>query len=366
MTIDPASPPPSENLTGDPRWARIVARDRSADGQFWYSVSTTGVYCRPSCPSRRARPEHVRLHDTLESAQASGCRPCKRCHPDEAGSASRTAELIARACRLIDAGDEAPSLPELASQLGLSSSHLHRLFKAQTGLTPKAYAAAQRAARLRSALPGAASITEAVYAAGFNASSRFYEQAQSLLGMSPRAYRQGGLREELRFAIGASSLGALLVASSAQGVVSILLGDDPEALLLALQERFTGATLIGADRDYETLVAQVVALVEAPQLGHALPLDVRGTIFQQRVWQALRQIPPGQTLSYTELAERIGQPRAVRAVASACAANPLAVAIPCHRVVRTDGALAGYAWGIERKRELLAREAVADQPADAD
>ncbi|WP_043649896.1 bifunctional DNA-binding transcriptional regulator/O6-methylguanine-DNA methyltransferase Ada [Chitinilyticum litopenaei] len=356
MTTDPSRPPPA-SITDDPRWARIVARDRTADGQFWYSVSTTGVYCRPSCPSRLARPEHVRLHDTLASARASGCRPCLRCHPDEPAADSRHAELIARACRLLAAQDEAPPLAALAAQLGLSPGHLHRLFKAQTGLTPKAYASAQRAEKLRAALPQADSVTSAAYAAGFNSSGRFYEQSTALLGMTPSRYRAGGEREAIRFAIGQSALGAILVASSAHGVVAILLGDDPEALLRELQDRFSRAQLIGADAAYETLVAQVVALVEAPGLGHALPLDVRGTAFQQRVWQALRQIPAGQTVSYSELAARIGQPRAVRAVASACAANSLAVAIPCHRVVRTDGALAGYAWGIDRKRELLAREA---------
>ena len=353
--MDPARP----GVADDPRWAQILARDPAADGRFWYSVVTTGVYCRPSCRSRTANPKNVRIHDTLEDARATGFRPCKRCRPDAPSAESDRAALVARACRMIEAGETAPTLPDLAAALGLSASHLHRLFKAATGLTPKAYASSHRAARVREALQEAGSVTEAAYDSGFNSSGRFYATSTDMLGMTPGRYRAGGAREEIRFAVGETTLGAVLVASSATGVAAILLGDDPEALVRDLQDRFPKARLIGADAAYEARVAQVIGLVEAPQLGHDLPLDIRGTVFQQRVWQALRSIPAGQTATYAEIAVRIGAPKAIRAVAGACAANALALAIPCHRVVRTDGALSGYAWGVERKRALLVREGAA-------
>jgi AraC family transcriptional regulator of adaptative response/methylated-DNA-[protein]-cysteine methyltransferase len=239
----------------------------------------------------------------------------------------------------------------------LSPSHFHRLFKAVTGLTPKAYTAAQRAQRVRSTLSTSSTVTEALYDAGYNSNGRFYATAHEVLGMTPSNYRAGGTRTAIRFAVGECSLGAILVAQSERGICAILLGDDADALTRDLQDRFPQATLIGGDTAFEQLVAQVVGFVEAPAVGLDLPLDIRGTAFQQRVWQALRTIPAGATASYTDIATRIGAPQAVRAVAQACAANPLAVAIPCHRVVRHDGALSGYRWGIERKRTLLAREA---------
>jgi AraC family transcriptional regulator, regulatory protein of adaptative response / methylated-DNA-[protein]-cysteine methyltransferase len=345
------------SVADDPRWARIVARDRTADGLFWYSVMTTGVYCRPSCASRTANPKNVQLHDTLEAAKATGFRPCKRCNPDGISIAGENAAIVARACRLIEHSEELPTLNDLAQAVDLSSSHFHRLFKATTGLTPKEYAAAHRAARVRENLEAGQSVTEAIYGAGFNSSGRFYENSNSVLGMTPTQYRSGGAHEEIRFAVGQSSLGSILVASSAKGVTSILLGDDPDALVRNLQDRFPKARLIGGDEEYEALVARVVGFVEAPEIGLDLPLDVRGTAFQQRVWQALTEIPVGQTASYAEIARRIGVSKSVRAVAGACAANNLAVAIPCHRVVRNDGSLSGYAWGVERKRVLLDKEA---------
>lgn len=343
----------------DPRWARVLARDKSADGQFWYSVATSGVYCRPSCPSRGANPKNVGLHATLAEARATGFRPCKRCKPEGPSLETENAALVAKACRLIEESEETPSLDALSEAVGRSPSHFHRLFKRATGLTPKAYADGRRAERVRDGLGGGGSVTQAIYDAGFNSSGRFYEKSADLLGMTPTRYRDGGAQEELRFAIGQSSLGAILVASSARGVAAILIGDDPDALARDLQDRFPKASLVGGDAAYERLVAQVVGFVEQPRLGLDLPLDVRGTAFQQRVWRALRELPAGRTASYAEIAERIGAPKAVRAVAGACAANHLAVAIPCHRVVRNDGALSGYAWGVERKRTLIAREAAA-------
>jgi len=341
----------------DPRWARIVARDKTADGHFWYSVSTTGVYCRPSCPSRTANPKNVQLHDTPENAKAAGFRACKRCNPDGPSIDAEKAALVSKACRIIEESEEEPSLEELADAVDRSPTYFHRVFKAATGLTPKEYAAAHRAKKVRRELASRATVTEAIYDAGFNSSGRFYEKSTDLLGMTPSRYRTGGTNEEIRFAVGQTSLGDILVASSKKGVAAILLGDDPDELVRGLQDRFPKAHLIGADHDYEALVARIVGLVEAPGIGLDLPLDIRGTAFQQRVWQALREIPVGETVSYVEIARRIGSPEAVRAVAGACAANNLAVAIPCHRVVRNDGSLSGYAWGVDRKRVLLGREA---------
>jgi AraC family transcriptional regulator of adaptative response/methylated-DNA-[protein]-cysteine methyltransferase len=344
-------------VANDPRWARVVARDRTADGHLWYSVLTTGVYCRPSCPSRAANPRNVQLHDTVEQAKATGFRPCKRCHPDGLSIDAENAAIVARVCRLIEQSEEEPSLTDLAKAVGRSPSYFHRRFKAVTGLTPKDYASARRAAKLREGLATGSSITEAIYDAGFNSSGRFYEKSTDMLGMTPTQYRAGGASEEIRFAVGETSLGAILVASSRKGVAAILLGNDPSELVRELQDRFRKAHLIGADKDYEALVARVVGFIETPALGLDLPLDVRGTAFQQRVWQALQEIPVGQTVSYTKIAQRIGSPKSVRAVANACAANNLAVAIACHRVVRNDGSLSEYAWGVERKQALLAREA---------
>ena len=278
--------------------------------------------------------------------------------PTAHATTEATAARIAAACRRIEGATEPPSLAELATQAGLSTFHFHRLFKAATGLTPKQYADAHRAGRMRDALSRAdAKVTDAIFDAGFNATGRFYEQAGALLGMTPRQYRAGGVDARIAFAIAQTSLGALLVARSARGVCAISLGDDPDALLRELQDRFPRAELVGGDAGFERLVAQVVGLIAQPGIAHDLPLDVRGTAFQQRVWQALRRIPPGQTASYADIAARIGSPKAVRAVAQACAANTLAVAIPCHRVVRSDGALSGYRWGVARKRALLEREA---------
>jgi len=348
---------PAAATLRDPRWADIVARDLAADGKFVYSVRTTGVYCRPTCPSRLAKPENVAFYATPAQAEHAGFRPCKRCKPDQLPLAAQQAAKVAELCRFIETAEHAPTLDELAGYSGMSAYHLHRVFKAISGLTPKAYATAHRAKRVRQELGCSDTVTGAIYSAGYNSIGRFYEESHRVLGMTPSEYRAGGANTEIRFAIGECSLGSILVAQSARGVCAILMGDDPEALVHNLQDRFPAANLIGGDAGFEQLVAKIVGFVEAPRLGLDLPLDVRGTAFQQRVWQALREIPAGQTVSYTEIAQRIGSPKSVRAVAGACAANALAVAIPCHRVVRSDGALSGYRWGIERKRALLEREA---------
>ena len=357
MNTLPADRTDTRSAVDDERWARILARDKTADGTFWYSVATTGVYCRPSCPSRTANRRHVGVHPTPAAARQAGFRACLRCNPDGPSVDAADAATVATACRLIERCAAAPPLATLAASAVLSPGHFHRLFKKHTGLTPREYAAAKRAARVRDALARDESITDAIYRAGFNSSGRFYEASTGMLGMTPGRFKAGGLNETIRFAVGQSSLGAILAASSETGVVAILLGDDPDRLARDLQDRFPTARLLGGDDGYERVVATVVGLVEAPALGLHLPLDIRGTAFQQRVWNALRDIPAGHTASYTAIAASIGAPRAVRAVAGACAANNVAVAIPCHRVVRSDGALSGYAWGVERKRALIEREA---------
>ncbi|WP_460416941.1 bifunctional DNA-binding transcriptional regulator/O6-methylguanine-DNA methyltransferase Ada [Pseudomonas sp. microsymbiont 2] len=346
-------PAPTTYTTDAERWHAVQSRDTAASGHFVYAVRTTGVYCQPACKSRLAKRENVEFFTLADQAEAAGYRPCKRC---KGGQGSRRTELVARACRLIEASETAPNLDRLGAELNVSPFHLHRLFKAETGLTPKAYASAFRAQRLRQGLDAGASVTDAIYEAGYNSNSRFYESAGSRLGMRPRDYRAGGQGATIRFALAQCSLGAILVAQSERGICAILLGDEPEPLLKDLQDKFPKAHLIGGDDAFERLVAEVIGFVEAPALGLALPLDVQGTAFQERVWQALREVPPGTRVSYTDIAERIGVPKAVRAVAQACAANAIAVAIPCHRVVRRDGELSGYRWGIERKRQLLDRE----------
>lgn len=346
-------------IQDDPRWAALRARDPAADGRFVYAVKTTGIWCHPSSPSRLPRPENVVFFDTPEAAEAAGYRANRRAAADRAALARQHAERVAHACRQLENTDEPPSLAQLAETAGMSPYHFHRVFKAITGVTPKAYAQAQRARRMREGLEGDATITDAIFDAGFGSNSRFYETSNQRLGMRPKDWRAGGANTDIRFAIGQCSLGAILVARSERGVCAILLGEDPEALVRDLQDQFPRAHLIGGDAGFEDWVARVVGFVEAPGIGLDLPLDVRGTAFQERVWQALRQIPPGSTASYAEIAQRIGMPRAVRAVAQACGANHLAVAIPCHRVVRSDGALSGYRWGVDRKRELLRREGAA-------
>jgi AraC family transcriptional regulator of adaptative response/methylated-DNA-[protein]-cysteine methyltransferase len=341
----------------DPRWQAVALRDRTFDGHFYYAVKTTGIYCRPSCAARAAKPGNISFHATPEDAESACFRPCKRCKPNEIDLAGRHAAKIAEICRHIEATPNFPSLQEMASRAGLSPYHFHRLFKTITGVTPRAYAIAHRAKRVRDALAEPRmTVTEAIYGAGFNSSGRFYETSNEVLGMSPTTYRDGGNNTEICFAIGECSLGSILVARSNKGVCAIFMGDDPDTLARDLQDRFPRAQLVGGDAGFETLVATVVGSVEAPWLGLDLPLDVLGTAFQQRVWQALQEIPAGSTASYTEIAKRIGAPKSVRAVASACAANAIAVAIPCHRVVRNDGAISGYHWGVERKRALLERE----------
>jgi AraC family transcriptional regulator of adaptative response/methylated-DNA-[protein]-cysteine methyltransferase len=341
----------------DAFWEAVRRRDRTQDGAFFFAVSTTRVYCRPSCASRPAKRENVAFFATAEAAERAGFRACKRCRPDKLGAPDPQVQAVRRACERIASAEEAPSLADLAATVGLSPFHFHRIFKKVAGVTPKAYAAAEQARRAAEGLRTAETVTEAIYDAGFNSSSRFYETATARLGMTPTAVRRGGAGASIRFAVGEASLGAVLVAATQKGVCAIMLGDDPDQLVRDLEDRFPRAELLGGDPAFERTVARVVGLIEAPGQRVDLPLDIRGTAFQQQVWQALRAIPAGRTATYAEIAQAVGRPTAVRAVAQACAANPLAVAIPCHRVVRADGDVSGYRWGVERKRKLIAREA---------
>lgn len=337
------------------RWQAVVRRDAQAADAFVYGVVTTGIYCRPGCPSRLPNRENVRFFDTAEAAEAAGLRPCKRCTPRLDGPDPMT-QVVATACRMIETAVEEPSLQELADAVYLSPHHFHRVFKERVGLTPKQYAAEHRLDRLREAVQASGTIADAIYEAGFGSSSRFYEVATAALGMTASEYRDGGPGLTIRYAIAQSYLGWVLVAGTAKGICRIDLGDDPEQLAARLAATFPEARLVGDDLSFRDTVRLVLVFLDRPERGLDLPLDIQGTAFQRRVWSALQDIPVGETLSYSEVAERIGQPSAARAVAGACAANTLAVAIPCHRVVRTDGTLGGYRWGLDRKRALLDRE----------
>jgi len=338
-------------------WQAVVDRDASMDDEFCYAVRSTGIFCRPSCASRLPLRKNVEFFASCELAEKAGFRACKRCQPTSGGLEREHTAMVAKACRIIESEETTPKLDELSRRVGMSPYHFHRTFKRLIGLTPKAYAAARRAEKIRKELSRANSVTEAIYEAGYSSNARFYEKSSEILGMQPKAYLQGGKGVNIWFAVGECSLGSILVASSDEGICAISLGNDPDLLVRELQDLFPKASFKGGDADYERLVAQVVAYVENPHIGWDLPLDVRGTAFQQQVWKALRSIPPGETVSYAEVANEIGMPKAVRAVARACGANKLAVAIPCHRVVRTDGSLSGYRWGVERKRALLEKEA---------
>ena len=352
--------PATEWMEDGEKWRAVLARDGAADGRFVFAVTSTGVFCLPSCPARRPRRENTRFFADAPAAARAGFRACLRCRPLEP---ARTGTLVEAACRRIAAADTPPRLAALARDARLSPAHFSRIFQAVTGLSPRAYAAALRAERARVALTrGDARVTDAIYDAGFGSNGRFYAASDATFGMRPAQFRAGGLAAgPIRFALGETTLGHVLVAASPRGVCRIALGDDADALLRDLQDRFPQAALAGGDAEFEALVARVAALVEHPARATDLPLDLRGTAFQLRVWEALRHIPPGTTVTYAGLGASLGVAGAARAVGSACGANPVAVAIPCHRVVRSDGALSGYAWGIERKAALLKKEA--DGPA---
>ncbi len=341
----------------DARYDAFARRDKTMRSQGVMAVKTTGVYCRAGCPARLPKRENVQFFASPAEARAAGFRACKRCKPDEA--ASPNAALVARACRAIEDAETAPNLDALAAQAGLSSFHFHRVFKAETGVTPGQYAAAVRDRRAKAALKGGASVTEAVYDAGYGSSSRFYEGADTRFGMRPKAYRDGGTGEEIKLAVAPCSLGWVLAGATAKGLCAIEIGDDPEAMIAEFTRNFRNAKAVENDAGLTRLVEQVVAAIETPGASlKDLPLDIRGTAFQQRVWDVLRRIPVGEVWTYAQVAEAAGAPKAVRAVGMACGSNPVSIVIPCHRVVGSNKKLTGYRWGVERKRELLKREGV--------
>jgi len=343
-------------MSDEARWAAVAGRDGRADGVFWFGVVTTGIYCLPSCPARRPKPGNVRFFDAAEDAVRAGYRPCRRCRPDDPPG-----RRIADICRWVERQEEMPDLAAMAAEAGMSPSHFHRTFRRALGLTPKQFTDAVRHRRLEAGLDSAATVTDAIYGAGYAGAGGFYRTAGARLGMAPARRRRGGEGLLIRRAVASSSLGMVLVAATARGVCAILLGDDAEGLDRDLARRFPRAVIEPAapGSEFDDWVRAAVALVDRPGGGISLPLDVVGTAFQERVWRALQSIPPGATASYADIAAAIGRPGAARAVAGACAANPAAVAIPCHRAVRSDGGIAGYRWGTARKKALLEKEAKA-------
>jgi AraC family transcriptional regulator of adaptative response/methylated-DNA-[protein]-cysteine methyltransferase len=346
-------------------WTAVENRDATADGSFYYGVRTTGVYCRPACASRRPLRTNTVFFETTAAAEAAGFRACKRCRPADDSAAARHLAAIEKACALLRTSETIPSLGELADAACISRFHFHRVFKQITGVTPREYARSHRLGRLGEKLDSGQPITASIYAAGFGSSSRAYEAAPAGLGMTPGTRRRGGSGETIRFVTVATPLGWALVAATARGICMTALGDNRDSLAAALRERFPRAELVAEDAGLKEWADRIVRFITAPEQNLDLPLDIRGTAFQARVWRALQKIPLGKTASYTEIAARLGQPKAVRAVAQACAANKLALVVPCHRVIRSDGELGGYRWGLERKRALLARERAAVAPDEA-
>lgn len=346
-----------DEVSDESRWQAVETRDTRADEQFVFAVKTTGICCRPSCTARHPLRKNVLFFENVAAAVDAGFRPCKRCQPDKPAPEQQRIDRITEACRILEASSEPIVLAELAARVAMSPFHFHRLFKKVTGLTPHAWQKALRAKRLREQLNEGEGVTRAVFEAGYQSGSNFYQQANEVLGMTAKQYRQGGARATIQFVVGSCRLGEFLVAQSERGICAILLGNDAQSLIHELETSFPNSSLDVGDESFARRVAQVVSVLEHPGQQVALPLDIQGTAFQQQVWQALRQIPAGQTASYSDIAQRIGKPQAVRAVAGACAANKLAVVIPCHRVVRNDGALSGYRWGVDRKRQLLEIEA---------
>jgi AraC family transcriptional regulator, regulatory protein of adaptative response / methylated-DNA-[protein]-cysteine methyltransferase len=340
----------------DDRWNALVARSPQANGPFFYGVATTGIYCRPGCASRLPKRDNVRFFDTAEQAAASGFRPCKRCRPDLVENPDPIRAAVLKACAIMDTAETRPTLSELAGAVNLSPFHFQRQFKQITGVTPKQYFMEKRLQRVQSNLRTGDTVTAALYDAGFSSSAPFYQQSKQSLGMKPSSFKNGGGGSRIFYAIRETHLGWLLVAATEVGVCAIEFGDSHADLEASLRSRFPQAEIIAGHPVYQNWVQSIVAYLDRPQSGLDLPLDIRGTAFQRRVWQALREIPIGETISYTELARRVGSPKAVRAAAGACASNKIAVAIPCHRAVRSDGSLSGYRWGIERKQKLLERE----------
>ena len=338
----------------DHRWEILTSRQRDPEKPFFYAVITTGVVCRPGCPSRLPKRENVRFFDSCSAALQAGYRPCKRCHPLQ--DATPLSRLVEQTCRLIESDPDHSTLAQLAAKLGYSEAHLHKSFRRLTGISPHDYARTLRQQAIYRALHTSKSTTEAMMKSGYQTASTFYSEFRHFSSLPPGSHRAGGPDEVLAVAAVAASIGVLVVAASSRGVCWISLGDHAQNQVEELQQHFSKARFCEPDEEFNQWVQQVVAFVDQPSQALDLPLDIRGTIFQRQVWHALREVPPGTTLDYQSLAERIGKPGGARAVAQACAANVLAVAIPCHRIVRRDGSLSGYRWGVDRKATLLQRE----------
>ncbi len=351
-------------LNDDQRWHAVRSRDVSLDGEFVYAVRTTGVFCRPSCPSRLSRRDNTEFYSSAPAAIAAGYRECKRCRPADMTQHDPRAKTIRDACAIIEAAEETPTAKQLASTLGLSASHLRREFKRLTGVTLREYAAGIRIERLQKALRQGQAVTDAIFEAGYGSGSRVYENSNRTLGMTPAQYRDGGPGVSISFTTAPSSLGLIMVAATERGICCIEFGEDNDSLVDSLSNRFPAAHIERNESELEEWLAKITDFIATPRAGLSLPLDIQGTAFQRRVWKALQVISIGSTVSYSEIAAEIGQPKAHRAVARACAANPIAVAIPCHRVLRSDGSLGGYRWGLERKEKLLARERAARSDSD--
>jgi AraC family transcriptional regulator, regulatory protein of adaptative response / methylated-DNA-[protein]-cysteine methyltransferase len=352
-------------LDSETCWRAVENRDAGADGSFFYAVRTTGVYCRPGCASRRPLRANTVFFETTAAAEADGFRPCKRCRPTDGSAASRHLAAIEKACALLRTCETMPSLAELAEAAAISRFHFHRVFKQITGTTPRDYARTHRLGQFGQRLGSGQLVAEAIYASGFGSSSRAYEDAPSALGMTPGVRRRGGDGETIRFVTVSTPLGWALVAATERGICMTALGDDRDQLASALRQRFPAAEVVAEDGGLRQWADRIVRFITAPERNLDLPIDIRGTAFQARVWRALQKIPLGKTMSYAEIAAALGQPKAVRAVAQACAANKLALIVPCHRVIRSDGDLGGYRWGVERKRALLARERAVAAPDEA-
>lgn len=344
-----------DQQTNELRWEQVRKRELGSLPPFVYAVKTTGVYCRPGCSSRLPKRENVTFFDHASQAELAGFRACKRCKPNDVEPNEEKTQAIQHACALIERSKVPLSLEELSAAVDYSPAHFHRLFTQVVGVTPKAYAATHRANRVRCELLSDSTIAAAAYQSGYGTSSQFYEESDKILGMRPSEFRGGGKGVTIQAAVSVTSLGPILIAATDKGLCAIEFGDKPQEMLRRIRERFSSASFIDTG-DFQSWVDQVVQFIDTPSDRFPLPLDIQGTAFQHRVWEAVRKIPIGSTATYSEIAKQIGIPKAARAVAKACASNQIAVAIPCHRVVRRDGKLGGYRWGIERKQALLDRE----------
>jgi len=342
--------------TDDARWNAVSENKSDADGVFYYAVITTGIYCRPSCRSKVPNRDNVEYFSTIDTAEAAGYRACKRCKPTAISKAEETEQQIIRACRIIEESETSIKLDELAKQVNLSPYHFHRLFKKIVGVTPKQYASRHQSRRFQTNLKTSPSITDAIYSSGYGSSGSAYDKKQDQLAMKPKVYRKGADGVTIMYGIAQCFLGWVIVGATDRGICAIEFGDNSDTLPEQIQARFPNAQLNKADIGFKTLIKEVVDFIESPKDTIQIPLDIQGTAFQQQVWEVLRQIKPGETMSYTDVAERMGKPNAVRAVASACASNKLAVVIPCHRVISKAGKAGGYRWGTERKKRLLESE----------